>query len=466
MHSSKEGLGMGNILKIEAHGVIDRYSYIINFSDIQDNLKALYAENGHGKTNLLKAIRYMSIADVESIGRLLMTPVQSIEIESKMGIVKYIREDLYNAVFEILNNAESKSYEFKVSVSDIRTVLGEDSEFIIIDDDIKNRYMELKEIVNYIIGNIELLGTDRLYLSEGEHQSRRFYRYKMARQRQNSIYNQISMKDSGFNSGITVETSLDSLGELYERDIRNKSIFSRGDRGVYANFTRNILHKASSSNSRSLIFKSAGNARKAIDEYINEIDGNDELIRKYNLIDFKEYDSVRQLISSASPVNKSEFKYVAPFLLPYLQSLSERMLEILATAEKINIFVEAINTLLGDIRISYSLNTGFKLHKLKSSNPEELGSEIDPELLSSGEKHIILLLANVALASSQNSMMLMIDEPEISLGIQWQKVLVKYIRDLTRESDFQVILATHSPIILEDYMDEDIIVSHESEELV
>ncbi|OFN04311.1 hypothetical protein HMPREF2625_08940 [Rothia sp. HMSC064D08] len=460
---------MGDVLKIEAHGVIDRYSYIINFSDIQDNLKALYAENGHGKTNLLKAIRYMSIADSESIGQLLMAPVQSIEIESKKGIVKYIREDHYNAVFKIINNteSESKSHKFNVSISDFRTAPGEDNEFIIINNDIKNRYTELKEMVDDIIGNIELLGTDRLYLSEEEHQFRKFYRYKMARQRQNIIYNQISMKDSGFNSGITVETSLDSLGELYEKDIRDKSTLSRGDQGVYANFTRNILQKTSvSNNSRNLIFNSARDAREAIDKYIHEINGSDELIRKYNLIDFKEYDSVQNLISSASPVNKSEFKYVAPFLLPYLENLSERMSEILPTAEKINIFVEAINTLLGDIRISYSLNAGFKLHKLKSSGREELGSEIDPGLLSSGEKHIILLLANVALASSQNSMMLMIDEPEISLGIQWQKVLVKYIRDLTRESDFQVILATHSPIILEDYMDEDIIVSHESEELV
>jgi predicted ATPase len=64
--------------------------------------------------------------------------------------------------------------------------------------------------------------------------------------------------------------------------------------------------------------------------------------------------------------------------------------------------------------------------------------------LSSGEKQIMLILFRVFLMEKQPYLLLM-DEPEISLHIEWQYKLIKVIRELN--SNCQLILSTHSPSI-------------------
>ena len=44
------------IEKISAKGIIGLYDYNINFTDGNSELKAIYSENGCGKTNLLRLI--------------------------------------------------------------------------------------------------------------------------------------------------------------------------------------------------------------------------------------------------------------------------------------------------------------------------------------------------------------------------------------------------------------------------
>lgn len=64
--------------------------------------------------------------------------------------------------------------------------------------------------------------------------------------------------------------------------------------------------------------------------------------------------------------------------------------------------------------------------------------------LSSGEKQILLILFRVFLMEQQDCLLLM-DEPEISLHIEWQYQLIKVIRELNPHC--QLILSTHSPSI-------------------
>lgn len=69
--------------------------------------------------------------------------------------------------------------------------------------------------------------------------------------------------------------------------------------------------------------------------------------------------------------------------------------------------------------------------------------EIGLRSLSSGEKHALRIFAE-ALRVGSNT--LLIDEPEISLHIDWQRELIKSIHTLSPEG--QLILATHSPEIM------------------
>lgn len=67
--------------------------------------------------------------------------------------------------------------------------------------------------------------------------------------------------------------------------------------------------------------------------------------------------------------------------------------------------------------------------------------------LSSGEKQILIILLT-ALIHGDEEYVLLMDEPEISLHFDWQKQLIKMIKDLS--PNCQIIIATHSPAIAMD----------------
>lgn len=77
--------------------------------------------------------------------------------------------------------------------------------------------------------------------------------------------------------------------------------------------------------------------------------------------------------------------------------------------------------------------------------------EIGLNSLSSGEKHVLRILIEILLAD-QNS--IIIDEPELSMHIDWQKDLIKIMRELSPEA--QIIVATHSPEIMAEITDDKI----------
>lgn len=64
--------------------------------------------------------------------------------------------------------------------------------------------------------------------------------------------------------------------------------------------------------------------------------------------------------------------------------------------------------------------------------------------LSSGERHILTFLSLVVTVARTRDF-LIIDEPEISLNIKWQRTLMELLQDLVPGT--QIIVASHSPII-------------------
>lgn len=64
--------------------------------------------------------------------------------------------------------------------------------------------------------------------------------------------------------------------------------------------------------------------------------------------------------------------------------------------------------------------------------------------LSSGERQVLRLFVNILLNPTAD--VLILDEPEISLQIEWQQVLLEYI--LILNPDIQILVATHSPSII------------------
>ncbi|GAA3006365.1 AAA family ATPase [Prevotella corporis] len=75
----------------------------------------------------------------------------------------------------------------------------------------------------------------------------------------------------------------------------------------------------------------------------------------------------------------------------------------------------------------------------------QVGETLFPYNLSSGEKQILAILLTVLVEDNLPYVLLM-DEPEVSLHVEWQKRLIDLVMELN--PNVQVILTTHSPAVI------------------
>lgn len=77
----------------------------------------------------------------------------------------------------------------------------------------------------------------------------------------------------------------------------------------------------------------------------------------------------------------------------------------------------------------------------------QYGEPLQPYLLSSGEKQILLILLT-ALTEDLEPYVFFMDEPEASLHFEWQKRLITMVRELNPNA--QIVMTTHSPALIMD----------------
>ena len=81
----------------------------------------------------------------------------------------------------------------------------------------------------------------------------------------------------------------------------------------------------------------------------------------------------------------------------------------------------------------------------------QIGELLTPYQLSSGEKQMLVILLTV-LVEDELPHVLFMDEPEVSLHIEWQKQLIDLVVELNPR--VQIIMTTHSPaVIMDGWMD-------------
>ena len=81
----------------------------------------------------------------------------------------------------------------------------------------------------------------------------------------------------------------------------------------------------------------------------------------------------------------------------------------------------------------------------------QIGETLVPYQLSSGEKQMLAILLTVLVEDNKNCVLFM-DEPEVSLHVDWQQQLIDLIVELN--PNVQIVLSTHSPaVIMNGWMD-------------
>ena len=77
------------------------------------------------------------------------------------------------------------------------------------------------------------------------------------------------------------------------------------------------------------------------------------------------------------------------------------------------------------------------------------GNDIQCDSLSSGEQQLIILYYKL-LFEIEPDTLVMIDEPELSMHVDWQDYFLKDIQRIVALRKFDLLIATHSPDIIGD----------------
>lgn len=114
---------------------------------------------------------------------------------------------------------------------------------------------------------------------------------------------------------------------------------------------------------------------------------------------------------------------------------------------KLDLFTKIINGRLTFKKIKISREHGFEI-----VDAYQNGRSLELSQLSSGEKQEIVLFYELIFETKSN-LMLLIDEPEISLHITWQKKFLDDLMEVSKQNRVNVMVATHSPQIISNHLD-------------
>jgi predicted ATP-binding protein involved in virulence len=129
----------------------------------------------------------------------------------------------------------------------------------------------------------------------------------------------------------------------------------------------------------------------------------------------------------------------------YVQDTDEKLSVLDDLEERVRLLLGNVNAKFRDKRIRIDKEKGL----LAEGND---GQALDLDSLSSGEQHELVLHYDLLFRIRPNTLVL-IDEPELSLHVAWQK---RFLPDLLKIVDtvgFDVMIATHSPFIVGDRSD-------------
>ena len=115
--------------------------------------------------------------------------------------------------------------------------------------------------------------------------------------------------------------------------------------------------------------------------------------------------------------------------------------------ERLDLYTDIINSHLSFKSIRITRESGLVV--VDNDDPNHI---LKLEQLSSGEKQEIVLFYEL-IFETEKQLLLLIDEPEISLHIMWQKLFMEDLDRVVSLGNLKVIVATHAPQIINNRWD-------------
>lgn len=445
------------IERVQVKGLFGLYSYNLPKESVFENAAILYGDNGVGKSTLLKLVYHLlsSANNRGHRGALYAADFLYLQVTLSSGVVisaEWINKDEIRFLrLDIRNGNEIIARWNYAKDKNVRTILDEDSieAFFLKINHIhsKNisvqRSLRLEEDSGIPIGEANyienlskhapvmfMLNADRRLDSDtvadpsDEVEFRRLMRYDAP----NSINDLLKRsRDIGLTQALSAASKW-----ISQKAINGTNLGSTNVHSVYTDVVKRIGSPSSRNRGKENKSSATDLAKKLI--IIRE------RIKEHSQYQLATEISVDELVKALEMEKKEKADLAAELLKPYIHSLERKLEAIEPIYEIINTFIGAINNFLNDKKIEFKLGKGFLILN-------RLGIELDESQLSSGEQQLLLLFCYVITARDRPSIF-MIDEPEISLNIKWQRQLIHALLDITKGSEIQFIFASHSMELL------------------
>ena len=179
------------------------------------------------------------------------------------------------------------------------------------------------------------------------------------------------------------------------------------------------------------------------DEFIEKFSAYKERLEKYIDIGFvREQSSTQERYAHVKfkdlEITSKLYESKKDFLNVYLRMFDKTLDALDEPYKKIKLFVDIFN----------KRNEITKKSLVCSPNGVEVQTPngiLQLDCLSSGEKNDLIMFYELIFGAGE---IVFIDEPEISLHIEWQAEFVNTLKDICDQNNVQVIIATHSPYIV------------------
>ena len=144
---------------------------------------------------------------------------------------------------------------------------------------------------------------------------------------------------------------------------------------------------------------------ESVIENLVELSKTSAVFEKYGLSSPMGVKPIIQTLKRASPEQQD---LLEELLAPYIETVRARFSELGEVYENLDTFIRQTNQFMRPKTITYRVGEGLKIHSPR-------GQPLNPTELSSGERHLLLILSNAVLARTDRTLFI-IDEPEISLN--------------------------------------------------
>jgi len=170
---------------------------------------------------------------------------------------------------------------------------------------------------------------------------------------------------------------------------------------------------------------------------LSELDSLRQRLTKVGILDEEEEAALPEISFSDSAI--------ASVLSVYVDDTRHKLKVLDALQSKIHLFINLINERFYPKYVEVGKSNGFSVKRSDKI-------VVPLEKLSSGEQHQLVLFFELLFELKDNALILL-DEPELSLHVGWQRQFVADLKKIIELNCFDVVLATHSPQLIGEWQE-------------